>query len=54
MLNNACLIRKTGYFLSLRQWALVIGGEKLEPLLNAKPHRPLYASKRKRTQAEGL
>lgn len=48
MLNNACLAAKVGYFLSLRQGALTISDEKLQPLLNAKPKSPLYASKRNR------
>lgn len=48
MLNNSCLTAKVGYFLSLRQGALAISHEKLQPLLNAKPYSPIYASKRNR------
>jgi predicted transcriptional regulator of viral defense system len=48
MLNNACLVAKVGYFLSIRQGALSISDETLQPLLKAKPNRPIYASKRKR------
>jgi predicted transcriptional regulator of viral defense system len=48
MLNNSCLAAKVGYFLSLRQGALSIGYEKLQPLLNAKPDNPIYASKHNR------
>ena len=48
MLNNSCLAAKVGYFLSLRQGALAIKSEKLQPLLNAKLNSPIYASKRNR------
>lgn len=48
MLNNACLAAKVGYFLSLRQGALAISDKTLQPLLNAKPKSPIYASKRNR------